>query len=219
MVFTEKEKIKQNEQEEKTFAKNLHKLLHSEKRIMRKLASRPLVIGKTPYIFAACDKNVNANNDLTITKGVIDKCMRPEMRDENGKRLKKSGHYLKEEQLIEVLKSLKAPVMVLKGSIDNTFVAITEFKDDKDKEIIVPIEINKVGDVDVINSVSTAYGKDDFSIYIRDNIHENNLIAVNIEKANEMLLSIGVDFPEANTFISFDNSIAYTTANVKYPKK
>ena len=30
-----------------------------------------------------------------------------------------------------------------------------------------------------------------------------------------MLHSIGVDFPEENTFISFDNSIAYTTANVK----
>ncbi len=31
-----------------------------------------------------------------------------------------------------------------------------------------------------------------------------------------MLRSIGVDFPEENTFISFDNSITYTTANVNY---
>ena len=144
--------------------------------------------------------------------------MRPEMRDENGKRLKNSGHYLKENQLIEVLKSLKAPVMVLKGSLDNTFVAITDFKDDKDKEIIIAVEINKSIAFDKENIVTSAYGKDDFPIYIRDNINENNLVAVNIEKANEMLHSIGVDFPEENTFISFDNSIAYTTANVKYPK-
>lgn len=219
MEFTEKEKIKQNEQEEKEFAENLHELLHSEKRIMRKLASRPLIIGKTPYIFTVCDKNVNANNNLVINKGVIDKCMRPEMRDENGKRLKKSGHYLKEEQLIEVLKSLKAPVMVLKGSLDNTFVAITDFKDDKDKEIIIAVEINKSIAFDKENIVTSAYGKDDFPIYIRDNLNENNLIAVNIEKANEMLHSIGVDFPEENTFISFDNSIAYTTENVKYPQR
>ncbi len=209
---TEKAKIKQNEQEELLFRKNLHNLINGD----RKLASRPLVIGKTPNIFAVCDKNVNADNDLVITKKVIEKCMRPELRDENGKRLKNSGHYLSEEQLAKALESLKEPVMVLKGSLDNTFVAITDFKDDKDKEIIIAIEYNKIGDIGKINSVSSAYGKDNFPTYIKENIQKNNLIAINIEKANKMLLSIGVDFPEANTFISFDNSIAYSTANVKY---
>lgn len=34
------------------------------------------------------------------------------------------------------------------------------------------------------------------------------------EKAKEMLLTIGVDFPKANTFISFDDSIAYTELSV-----
>lgn len=209
---TEKAKIKQNEQEELLFRKNLHNLINGD----RKLASRPLVIGKTPNIFAVCDKNVNADNDLVITKKVIEKCMRPELRDENGKRLKNSGHYLSEEQLAKALESLKEPVMVLKGSLDNTFVAITDFKDDKDKEIIIAIEYNKIGDIGKINSVSSAYGKDNFPTYIKENIQKNNLIAINIEKANKMLLSIGVDFPEANTLISFDNSIAYSTANVKY---
>lgn len=60
---TEKAKIKQNEQEELLFRKNLHNLINGD----RKLASRPLVIGKTPNIFAVCDKNVNADNDLVIT--------------------------------------------------------------------------------------------------------------------------------------------------------
>ncbi len=208
----EKAKIKQNEQEELLFRKNLHSLINGD----RKLASRPLVIGKTPNIFAVCDKSINIDNDLVITKKVIEKCMRPELRDENGKRLKNSGHYLSEEQLAKALESLKEPVMVLKGSLANTFVAVTDFKDDKDKEIIIAIEYNKVGDIGIINSISSAYGKDNFPTYIKENIQKNNLIAVNIEKANEMLLSIGVDFPEANTFISFNNSIAYSTANVKY---
>ena len=34
-----------------------------------------------------------------------------------------------------------------------------------------------------------------------------------------MLLSIGVDFPEANTFVSFDDRIAYAAAPVNYPKE
>lgn len=208
----ERAKIKQNEQEELLFRKNLHSLINGDK----KLASRPLVVGKTPNVFAVCDKSINIDNDLVITKKVIEKCMRPEIRDENGKRLKNSGHNLSEEKLVKALESLKEPVMILKGSLDNTFVAITDFKDDKDKEIIIAIEYNKIGDVGKINSVSSVYGKDKFPTYIKENIQKNNLIAINIEKANKMLLSIGVDFPEANTFISFDNSIAYSTANVKY---
>lgn len=208
----EKAKIKQNEQEEILFRKNLHSLINGDK----KLASRPLVIGKTPNIFAVCDKNVNADNDLVITKKVIEKCMRPELRDENGKRLKNSGHYLAEEQLAKALENLKEPVMVLKGSLDNTFVAVTDFKDNKDKEIIIAIEINKSRAFGEVNKISSAYGREDFPQYIKDNLNANNIIAINIEKANKMLHSIGVDFPEENTFISFDNSIAYSTANVKY---
>ncbi|MBD5402956.1 hypothetical protein HDR58_09210 [bacterium] len=67
--------------------------------------------------------------------------------------------------------------------------------------------------------VASLYGRENFPQYIKANIESNNIIATNIEKANKMLHSIGVDFPKENTFISFDNSIAYTTANVNYPKE
>lgn len=73
MTIAEEDKIRQNEQEEKEFVENLHKLIGGD----RMLASRPLVIGKTPYIIALCNKNMNVNNDLVITKRVISKCMRP----------------------------------------------------------------------------------------------------------------------------------------------
>ena len=208
----EKNKIKQNEQEELLFRKNLHSLLNGD----RKIASKPLVIGKTPNIFAVCDKSINTDNDLIINKKVIEKCMRPELRDENGKRLKNSGHYLSEEQLAKVLENLKEPVMVLKGSLDNTFVAVTDIKDDKNKEIIISVKINQSKAFGKVNEITSAYGREDFAHYINDNLKANNIIAINIEKANKMLHSIGVDFPEENTFISFDNSIAYTTANVKH---
>lgn len=213
-ILTMAEKIRQNRQEDLLFEKNLHSLLSGDKR----LASRPLVIGKTPNIFAVCNKNINSDNDLVIKKKVIEKCMRPELRDENGMRLKNSGHYLSEEQLAKALESIKEPVMVLKGSLENTFVAITDFKDNKGKEIIVSIEINKSRAFGEVNEITSAYGREDFSQYIKDNLKAGNIIAINIEKADKMLLSIGVDFPEENTFISFDNTIAYSTESVKYPK-
>lgn len=209
----ETQRLHENEQEEKNFKDNLHRLLNGN----RQLASRPLVIGKTPYSLAIC--GADGELPLTITKKVIDKCMRPEIRDATGKRLKNSGHFLGENQLVEALASLKEPVMVLKGSIDNTLVAVTDLKDDQGKEIIVAVEYGKRIGFDEVNSISSIYGKDHFIQYLKNNIKLKNVIAIDIKKADQMLHSIGVDFPEENTFISFDNSIAYTTENVNYPNE
>ena len=50
-------------------------------------------------------------------------------------------------------------------------------------------------------------------------LHQDEILAVNTEKAKEMLQSAGLQLPLEETFLSFDNSIAYTTANVKYSEK
>ena len=72
-------------------------------------------------------------------------------------------------------------------------------------------EVDKVGSVGEINKITSIYGREDFLQYVKANLKSNNTIAINIKKASKMLLSIGVDFPEENTFIGFDSSIAYTT--------
>lgn len=213
------DKIQQNQEEERQFAANLHRLLEGDK----KLASSPLVIGRTPNVFAICSGvsgfEINTETDIVISKKTIDKIMRPEQRDENGRRTKLSGHFLSEEQIIQAIHELKNPVMVLKGSRGTSLVAITELKDDKGQEIIVPVEFNKVGALGEINNVTSIYGREEFANYIKENIRANNVIAANIEKANEMLLSIGVDFSEANTLISFNDSIAYSMENVNTPNQ
>jgi len=209
------EKIRQNEREEIALSDNLHKLLSGDK----KLTSRPLVIGKTPNALVICSKlagiKISCELDLVISKKIIDKAMRPEQRDENNRRTSKSGHFLNELQIGEALRNIKSPVMILKGSRNDSLVAVTELKDDKGQEIIVPIEFNKIGAVGEINNVTSIYGRENFADYIKENVKNNSVIAINKEKANDMLLSIGVDFPKANTLISFDNSISYTTKNVK----
>ena len=48
---------------------------------------------------------------------------------------------------------------------------------------------------------------------------KDNIIAYNTTKANELYSIIGANFPQTNELICFDNSIAYTTTNVKYPEK
>lgn len=207
------EKIRQNRQEEQAFEENLHKLLSGDKA----LASQPLTVGKTPLALSIC--GANGDLDLTIKKSVVDKCLRPEVRDENGKLKGKTGHGLTEEQLLQALNGVKSPAMVIEGSRDGSLIAVTDLKDQQDREIIVAVELNKKSGFQEVNQISSAYGRENFADFLDRQMEQGKIIAVNEEKANEMLLSIGKKYPKENTFISFDNSIAYSTQNVKPPSE
>ncbi|MCD8095178.1 MAG: ssDNA-binding domain-containing protein, partial [Ruminococcus sp.] len=202
-------KIEQNRREEKLFKEQLHRLIEGDK----KLASRPLIIGKTPNSLVIC--GADGSYDLQILKSVVDKALKPENRDENGKLVGKTGHGLTEKQLINVIDNIKNPVMILRGSKENSLVVVTEIKDNKGREIIAAIALDKRKEFSYVNNITSTYGRDDFAEYIENQFKSGNLIAVNKEKADRMLHSIGKWYPEENTFISFDNSITYTTANVK----
>ena len=211
----EKAKIRQNENEFKNFSQQLYSLLSG--RMKKSDTSKPLIVGKTPNSLVIC--NANKNNNIIITKKVIDKCIKPEMRNYDGKRLRGSGHGLNTEQLLLSIKSLTNPIMVLKGSVDNSLVAITELKDSQNREIIVPVSLNKQGFASEINEIVSVYGREEFSKYIKDQIEKGNVVSVHKEKAEEFLRRKGVDFPSPESFISYDDSIAYTLKNVKYPEK
>ena len=81
------------------------------------------------------------------------------------------------------------------------------------------VKLNKKENFQTVNSVRSPYGRDNLDWFINDNIEKGNLLAVNIEKANELLRSIEKSYLKENTFISFDNSIAYSLRSVKFPVK
>ncbi len=61
------------------FAINIRKMIEGD----NKLTSSPLVVGKPSEILSRCGANIE--QDITITKKVIDKAMRPEVRDKEGR--------------------------------------------------------------------------------------------------------------------------------------
>ena len=205
------EKVKQNEEEQKIFESNLHDLIENDTKI-----NKPLTIGATPNSIVIC--GADSNLDYTISKSVVDKCLKPEIRDENGKLTGKTGHGLTEQQLLSALENVKTPPMVLKGNKPNSLVVVTDINDNLDRQILVAINLNKQGNSAEINDVSSAYGRQDFARYIEQQNEKGNTIAMHKEKANKLFQSIGKKYPEPDKFISFDNSIAYSTANVKYPE-
>ena len=209
--FTEDEakKIDENQQEEKAFRKALSKLLAGDSQV----ASKPLLIGVTPNAIDCCIEKKGL--DLVITKAVIKKCMRAEVRDEEGKQIKKSGHGLTEQQLNDIAWAIKRPVMIIKGSQPDSLAVMTDLKDSEDRYIFAFIAIDQAGATANVNMISSTYGRNNLEDYLQRCAENDKILAINKEKVNDVCLSIGGHFSEATALINFDNTIAYTLKSVK----
>ncbi|MCM1234416.1 MAG: hypothetical protein NC489_30310, partial [Ruminococcus flavefaciens] len=183
--------------EEQRFEKNFRDLLLGNK----KLASRPLIVGKTPNILVIC--GAEKGLDFTISKSVIDKCLRPENRDEKGRIVGKTGHGLSEKQVCDSLLSVKSPAMVLKGNRDNSLVVVTGLTDNKSRPIFVTVELNKRSGRTEIHNVTSVYGRDRFQEYLKLQNNLENILAIDNKKAESLLRPIGKWYPKRGRIISF----------------
>jgi len=180
------------------FRTELKKMIEGDKT----LASRPLVVGKPSRILSEC--GANAEQNITITKKVIDKAMRPEIRDEEGRMVGNTGHGLTEELIIQSIMELESPAMIFKGNNKESLLVITSVEDQKGRNVVVAIEFDRQEGFSKVNSVRSLYGRDNLSFFVGDNIEKGNLLAANKKKADGLLRSIGKSYPKENTFISFN---------------
>lgn len=88
--------------------------------------------------------------------------------------------------------------------------------DSNGRQILVSILLNKKGNSAEINDITSAYGRKDFAEYIEK--QAEYIIAIHNKKAEKLFQRIGKKYPEPDKFIRFNDSIAYTTLDVKYPK-
>lgn len=179
------------------FAKELKKLIEGDKQA----ASRPLVVGKPSDILSKCGASIN--QDITITKKVVDKAMRPEIRDKKGRMVGNTGHGLTENLIVQSLTELDSPVLIFKGRQEGSILVITSVEDQKDRSIVVAIEFDRQEGFTQVNSIRSVYGRDNLAYFVGVNIENGNLLAANKEKADELLHSIGKSYPKENTYISF----------------
>lgn len=133
-----------------------------------------------------------------------------------GKRTKKhtDGHSIPPEELYNLSKELRVPIMVLKGHIKNpdSIVLITEMKSAEGNNVFVPISLNR--ESGEVNRITTIFSKKNIINYIQNNI--NNILAINIKKADKLLTDKEFQSLKSSV-ICFDDSIAYTLDNVNYP--
>lgn len=206
-----------NEQEKKIIAQNLLEdenfSIEVDKCLNPQIQYRKLIhVGKTPNVLVIC--GIKNNLNIKMKKSKLIDAMKPEILLENGRRSHKSGHNLDVETVKKIPKLMRNPLMVLKGSKDNSLVLITDLKDCKNREILMAINLFQCEDLNKIHKIDSIYGRDNFNEYLRENINKGNILAYDKKRTDELLRPIGVDFPAGKKVISYDESIAYTFENV-----
>ena len=199
--FNMLEQIIRNYEEDDGFVDILDRFAQKE---FANVATIPVC--KTPNVLALGGANLDF--DIVINPRTIVKCM-------GSQKERFHGHGLDKDIFKYLVFELRNPVMLLKGSKENSLVAVTDLKDREGRQIIVSVALNRKNAHHFVNQITSAYGRNNFDRYLHRQIELGNLLAINKNKANQMFQSVGLQLPIEETLISFDNSIAYSLDNVK----
>lgn len=197
-------KIERNNGENAMFSKQLNDFINKKMR-----SDEVIKIGTTPF----CLRIVDAKPiPLVINQSELTNSI------EGGKRNGKK-HTEQHDIPIEVLHGLpnaiRNPIIICKGKQKGSLVVVTELKDKKEDNIIVPIILNTKGKNTHVNRIASLYGKKNIQHFLNDLVNSNAILAINKEKADQLFLDTGCQLPQSTTIICFDNSIAYSMQNVK----
>lgn len=136
----------------------------------------------------------------------------------SGSKSHTEGHDISKEEIYKLSEALRNPIMILKGNKrnQNSVVLITDLTNKDGEKVFVPIALDRQNGR--ISNISSLYGKKNLSKYISE--HLSNILAVNKEKAG-MLADTRDQYSQSiyDTVTRYDDSIAYTTANVKFPNQ
>ena len=130
-------------------------------------------------------------------------------------------HSISLDEISKLPYELDDPVLLFKGSVENSFVALTEMIDKQGNDVIVAIHINKKYGRNVINKIASIYSKsDDFgnnkiNNYISQQIQNGNLIDASKNKASMWFTSRGLQLPKlVQTIIDANNSVSQENTTV-----
>ncbi|EEP0994625.1 hypothetical protein HAY25_001572 [Salmonella enterica] len=142
-------------------------------------------VGDTPAVMRALGA---PNRELVMPARVVHKATRPEIKD----------HHVSVDTMAELPRLLADPVAIMTSRTEpNSLVTLIEAKDKKGAPVIVAVHMNARGAVAEVNKIASVYGKDNRKI-LQDQLN-NDLLYINKEKADEWLLSAGLQLPGANT--------------------
>lgn len=124
-------------------------------------------------------------------------------------------HSISIDELSKIPSQLNDPILLFKGSVENSFVALTEIKDKIGNDVIVAVHINKKMGRSVINKITSVYSKTDnygnnkIKNYVTEQIKQGNLLDASTKKASNWFTTSGLQLPHVvQTILDANNSIA-----------
>ena len=123
-------------------------------------------------------------------------------------------HSITVENLKSLPQQLNNPVMIFKGTWENSFVIVSSTFDVNNNIILIPYQINVEEARHEINRVSSMYGKKNISNYLSTQISKGNLVGCNKKIANQMFQSLGLQLPQEESFIDYTDIISKLDENV-----
>lgn len=109
-----------------------------------------------------------------------------------GLSVRKNDHYhgLGKKLYVKVINSLDNPRVIFKNKTNKDYLILTTLKDKNNNNIIVPIELETVTDINKLriytNRIKSVYGKTNLNNYIKKNINQNEFVKIYEQKKNKV---------------------------------
>lgn len=166
-------------------------------------------LGTTPNILI---KHGAPSLDFIVSEDVVAKVTG--MKDDE-------AHVIAIEELAKLPSQMNDPILLFKGSVPNSFVALTEIKNKSGHDVVAIVHINKWNGRARVNRIVSAYSKTNqygynrIVAYVTKQISEGNLIDGNIKKAVSWFTSKGLQLPKlVQTTLTTNNSISNNSKDV-----
>lgn len=215
MELTERDikKIERNNIENADFIKSVDNCIKNNFRV-----NESIKVGTTPFCLRVAGASVMP---LMISPSDLRNCMADQQLSNQNKRNHTENHNIPLEIIKKFPEALRNPVCICVGSRPNSLLVISDLQDKKGQNIVFPVYLSVKGLKSNINKIVTAYGKKNIQDFISRMYTANKVITINKEKidkcfVNQSNANIGLQLPKFENIINLDNSIAYSTANVKY---
>ncbi|MDE6876025.1 MAG: hypothetical protein K2P87_16460 [Lachnospiraceae bacterium] len=105
------------------------------------------------------------------------------------------NHAIAIDEAAKLPNELENPVFILKGSMENSIVAVTELEDKAGLEVIAAIHLNQWFGRLNVNRIASIYGKNNISSYVEKQISLGNLLYYDKKRSKGWFTSKGLQLP------------------------
>ena len=130
-------------------------------------------------------------------------------------------HSISLDEIKKLPEQLNDPILLFKGSVPDSFVALTEMETKAGHDVVVAVHINRYLNRTVVNKIASMYSKSTESgvnriaQYISAQIESGNLVDASAKKAPTLITSRGLQLPKlVQTIIDADTTVSQKNSGV-----